>query len=95
MRVKNSQEAVDAMKKTAPDAIDAADMADGTPNAGTRSTGKSVEPGPHKYRFSQTTPVTQASVVPGAHEKAVRLQEGCNLSSIPKALPPGGDKKEE
>lgn len=95
MNVKDSKAAVEAMKQTAPGAIDAADMADGTPNAGTRSTGKSVEPGPHKYRFSQTTPVTQASVVPGAHKKAVDLQEGCNLSKLPKDTPPGGDKKEE
>lgn len=94
MKVKNSQEAVEAMKKTAPGAIDAADVAEGAPNAGTRSTGKSVEPGPHKYRFSTDTAVTTAPIVAGAHKKAVDLQEGCNLSKLPKDTPPGGDKEE-
>lgn len=95
MRVKNSQEAVEAMKKTAPEAIDAADMAEGAPNAGARAVaGKSTEPGPFAYRFSQTTAVTTAKEVAGAHKKAVEMQEGQNLSKLGKDTPPGGDKKE-
>jgi hypothetical protein len=94
MKVKNSQEAVEAMKKTAPEAIDAADMMDGAPNAGTRSTGKSVEPGPFKYRFSTDTAVTEAKADAGAHKRAVELQEGQNLSKLGKDTPPGGDLEE-
>ena len=52
---------------------------------------KSTEPGPHKYRFSTTTPVTQAQIVPGAAAKSVRLQEGENMSKIPKAAPDKGE----
>ena len=96
MRVKNSQEAVEAMKKTAPEAIDAADMAEGAPNAGARAVaGKSIEPGPFSYRFSQTTAVTTAKEVAGAHKKASDTQVGTNLSTWPKAHPPGGNLTEE
>ncbi len=91
MKVKNSQEAVEAMKKTAPGAIDAADVAEGAPNAGTRSVaGKSSSGEPFKYAFSTTTAVQEAKEVAGAHEKSVKLQEGTNWSRLPKSAPPTG-----
>ena len=95
IKVKDSKGAVEAMRETAPEAIDAADMMDGAPNAGARQVpGKSTEPGPFSYRFSQTTPVTTAQIVAGAHKKSVDLQEGQNLSKLNLDTPPGGDLKE-
>lgn len=85
-----------AMDQSAPGAIDAADQPEGRPSMGTTApAGKSTEPGPHKYRFSTTTPVTTAKEVPGAHAKAVRLQEGENMSKMTNTTPPEGDKEEE
>ena len=93
--VKNSKAAVDAMEKTAPHAIDAADMAEGAPNAGTRSVaGKSSSGEPFKYAFSTTTAVGTAKEDAGAHKRALELQEGQNLSKLNLDTPPGGDKEE-
>ena len=96
MKVKNSQEAVEAMKKTAPGAIDAADVAEGAPNAGARQLpGKAIPAnGEGNYRFSTTTPVTTAKADAGAHKRALELQEGQNLSKLNLDTPPGGDKQE-
>ena len=95
MKVKNSQEAVEAMKKTAPGAIDAADMAEGAPNAGTRSVaGKSSSGEPFKYAFSTTTAVGTAKEDAGAHKRALELQEGQNLSKLNRDTPPGGNLEE-
>jgi hypothetical protein len=94
MKVKNSQEAVEAMKKTAPGAIDAADVAEGAPNAGTRSAGKPNSGEPFKYAFSTATTVRDAKEDMGAHKRALELQEGQNLSKLNLDTPPGGDKEE-
>lgn len=90
MKVKNSEAAVKAMKLTAPNAPDPTNMPEGAPNAGTRSTGKSTEPGPHKYAFSTTTPVTTAKQDVGAHKRSSDLQVGLNLSKLKPAAPPEG-----
>jgi len=98
MQVKDSKDAVKAMKQTAPNAPDPTDMAEGSPNAGTRTpAGKSSDCDAtlRKGNLPKSSAVTTAKEDVGAHKRAVEVQEGCNLSKLPKDTPPGGDKKEE
>lgn len=72
-----------SMNQSAPNAPDATDMPEGRPNAGARSAGKDNSGEHFKYRFS-TNVVKQAQEVPGARKKAFEIQEGENLSRLPK-----------
>lgn len=94
VKAKNSKGAVEAMGQTAPHAIDAADVAEGTPNAGSRQVpGKGIpENGAGNYRFSTTTAVRDAKEDAGAHKRASDMQVGTNLSHLPKAPPPEGSQ---
>ena len=96
MKIPNKLPYKKAMDSSAPGAIDAADMMDGTPSAGTTApAGKSTDPGPFKYRFSTKTAVTQAPDVPGACQKAVDIQEGCNKSKLLPSAPPSGSSAKD
>ena len=84
--------AKELMDESAPGAPDPHHMPSAPSSMGTKpAANKSTEPGPHKYRFSTTTPVTQAQIVPGAAAKSIRLQEGENMSKMPKAAPDKGE----
>jgi hypothetical protein len=83
------------MDESAPGAPDPHHMPSAPSSMGAKAApNKSTEPGPHKYRFSTTTPVTQAQIVPGAALKSIRLQEGENMGTMSKIAPPGGDKED-
>ena len=80
------------MDESAPGAKDPYEGISAPSSMGAKAaTNKSIEPGPHKYRFSTTTPVTQAQIVPGAALKSISLQEGENMSKMPKAAPDKGE----
>ena len=88
--------AKELMDESAPGAPDPKHMPSAPSSMGAKIVaGKSTEPGPHKYRFGTATPVTEAQIVPGAAAKSIRLQEGENMSKMPKVSPPEGDKEDK
>lgn len=85
----------EAMNSTAPGAVDPYHAENSHPEMGTKPVaGKSTEPGPHKYRFSTSTPVKDAECDKGKALECVKTQEGHNNSKMEMQTPPQGSKKE-